>query len=66
MLKVLAHIHQEHYLFQPGYKPPKKTAEQPFNFEFNNNDRFFDGLPDCKGKGKGKHSQALNLLIPKD
>ena len=64
MLKVLAHINQEHYLFATDYRPPKKKTEQPFNFEFNNNDNFFDGLPDCKGKGK--HSQALNLLIPKD
>ena len=52
MLKVLAHINQKHYLFDKDYKPPKKTAEQPFNFEFSNNDKFFNGLPDCKGKGK--------------
>ena len=50
MLKVLAHINQDHYLFDSDYKPPKKTADQPFNFELNNNDNFFDGLPDCKGK----------------
>ena len=32
MLKVLAHINQKHYFFGKDYKPPKKTAEQCFDF----------------------------------
>ena len=41
MLKVLAHINQKHYFFSKDYKPPKKTVEQCFDFEFSNNDNFF-------------------------
>ena len=50
MLKVLAHINQDHYLFTPNYGPPKKTAEQPFNFQFNNNDNFSMDSQIARGK----------------
>ena len=63
MMELLAHItNRDHYFFKKDYMPPKKTAEQALQFEFQNTDNFFDGLPDSKRAGK--NSQAMRLLIP--
>ena len=65
MLKVLGHLSdRNHPFFAKDYIPPKKQMAQTFNYEFDNSDQFFNGLPDSNSKGK--HSQAMNLLIPKD
>ena len=63
MLKVLAHItNRDHYFFKKDYFPPKRTVEHALQYEFQNTDHFFDGLPDSKRVGK--NSQAMRLLIP--
>ena len=49
MLKVLAHItERKHKFFDKDYVPPKKTAEYALQYEFDNTDNFFHGLPNSK------------------
>ena len=65
MLKVLAHItNRDHVFFNKDFVPATKQVVDTLQFEFDNQDNFFNGLPDSKHRGK--HSQAMNLLIPKD
>ena len=65
MLKVLGHLSdRNHPFFAKDYIPPKKKSPETMEYEFDNNDLFFNGLPNSSSKGK--HSQAMNLLIPKD
>lgn len=61
-LAVLAHLtNAAHQFFQRDYRPPpRKTAEQ-INLTFNNDDGFFDNIPETQRKSK--RSAAARLIL---
>ena len=64
-LQMLAHLTEgRHAYFQKDYRPPPKVRANAADLLFNNDDGFFDNLPDTKKKGK--RSQASRLLFDAD